>query len=1005
MQMLMFRWLGQRVRRSPGPIASWVVIALVASALAPGCGSDKNGHSSGIDSAGAAGEAGALSAGGEAGEMGGGTGGTIAVPAPACGDGRRDDGEACDDGNLDDGDGCDALCSLEGPACGNGEREGTEQCDDGNLDDGDGCDSLCQDELSASACGDGVADPGEGCDDANLLPGDGCDADCQSERCGNDRVDAGEECDPPVTNHCSDSCLRLSPNCGDGDLQEDEFEECDDGNDEPSDGCHECRITCGNGRVEGAFGEACEQQYSPATCSESCQWLPVCGDGLVDPDAGEECDPSNGVTCVECKTRTPDPPNCDEGGGGDAGAGPNDEDCPPPECLALGEPGQLVTNGTFDADATSWLPHSGFVTLTPTSDGVPEPYGLDIAFSPTETRSVSGAYQCIPIRPGAEYELTGEYLIPNDSPDEITASVTVLLYNGTVCEGDWVRPPGNGPNGRERGTWTPYQWLIDTSTLLGQGEATEGRMLLRLNVSQPAGATGTHVVWDNVSVTEIGSLCGDCVVDDGEGCDDGNQTAGDGCSPLCQAESCGNELVEGGEACDDGDTEFSAGDECSPACQLTNACDACSLGVCNSDPSLVDDCWNLTGQAEEGPAAGTARSVLCERLRSCVRDSACHQVARTTEGVEGAFIENCYCGVAGEACLDSSGAANGSCKDEIEAALETEDPIEVFQRMSGGDPEFEIFSNVDRLITCEQAACADCVVPSVCGDGHVQDRNYDYVFSIGHDEIPCRDDLTFTKRGCSFEECDDGNLAPGDGCDEHCFVEKCGNNVTQAGEDCDDGNQTDNDACSNECHFNYVCGDGYADPLGEECDPPNEGPLCSLEEYAADAAACGCDELCSYAVCGNGITQRPREQCDPPDGVICDDNCQFVGGGPCDDCIAQLPYTGEFSETFCDSDPLCFAMKRCALEPIGENGPCYSPIAAECLCGEGADLKACEEDPLFELTGHCVEQFKAGLVSPYIDLNSNASILQNLYAYGTPAGNAMLIVEEARVYCADVCGL
>jgi len=49
------------------------------------------------------------------------------------------------------------------------------------------------------------------------------------------------------------------------------------------------------------------------------------------------------------------------------------------------------------------------------------------------------------------------------------------------------------------------------------------------------------------------SVCGDDYVNfPTEWCDDGNTTAGDGCSPTCQQEYCGNNTVDPGEECDDG---------------------------------------------------------------------------------------------------------------------------------------------------------------------------------------------------------------------------------------------------------------------------------------------------------------------------------------------------------------------------------------------------------------------------------------------------------------------
>ena len=65
--------------------------------------------------------------------------------------------------------------------------------------------------------------------------------------------------------------------------------------------------------------------------------------------------------------------------------------------------------------------------------------------------------------------------------------------------------------------------------------------------------------------------CGDGTVDAGEQCDDGNTTAGDGCSATCQHEpppppppACGDGTVDDGEQCDDGNT--TDGDGCSATC-------------------------------------------------------------------------------------------------------------------------------------------------------------------------------------------------------------------------------------------------------------------------------------------------------------------------------------------------------------------------------------------------------------------------------------------------------
>jgi len=76
--------------------------------------------------------------------------------------------------------------------------------------------------------------------------------------------------------------------------------------------------------------------------------------------------------------------------------------------------------------------------------------------------------------------------------------------------------------------------------------------------------------------------CGNAIVEQGEGCDDGDTTPGDGCSATCQVEPgyqcsgqpsvctpalvCGDGIIQAGEGCDDGDAV--SGDGCSSICQV-----------------------------------------------------------------------------------------------------------------------------------------------------------------------------------------------------------------------------------------------------------------------------------------------------------------------------------------------------------------------------------------------------------------------------------------------------
>ena len=238
-----------------------------------------------------------------------------------CGNGRLEVGEQCDDDNVVSGDGCSGDCLIEGanPVCGNGIFEYNEGCDDGNTTPGDGCSATCKRE---DGCGDGTQSETEQCDDGNNISGDGCSADCYVEficgnricdeekgetchlcpqdccpDCGNNKLDSGEECDDGnnINNDgCSRGCLDEDgiATCGNGII---EFsEQCDDGNTTSRDGCSAtCAVEwiCGDGECTADFGETCER------CNIDC--CPSCGNGIVQPAAGERCDTDelNGRTC------------------------------------------------------------------------------------------------------------------------------------------------------------------------------------------------------------------------------------------------------------------------------------------------------------------------------------------------------------------------------------------------------------------------------------------------------------------------------------------------------------------------------------------------------------------------------------------------------------------------------------------------------------------------------------------------------------------------------------
>lgn len=173
-----------------------------------------------------------------------------------------------------DGDGCavgtkvgqcaNGACLYGG--CGNSKIDPGEVCDDGNTAFGDGCSADC---ASLETCGNGVVDValGEGCDcgaDAASRPigcrwinSDDleaeCTPDCKPRFCGDGAVDVLEQCDGTDlgTSSCADfGYYRGAPTC--------------------SAVCQleiaGCTGRCGDGTIEPAFGEFCDQAPPAGSC-------------------------------------------------------------------------------------------------------------------------------------------------------------------------------------------------------------------------------------------------------------------------------------------------------------------------------------------------------------------------------------------------------------------------------------------------------------------------------------------------------------------------------------------------------------------------------------------------------------------------------------------------------------------------------------------------------------------------------------------------------------------
>lgn len=129
------------------------------------------------------------------------------------------------------------------------------------------------------------------------------------------------------------------------------------------------------------------------------------------------------------------------------------------------------------------------------------------------------------------------------------------------------------------------------------------------------------------------------------------------------------------------------------------------------------------------------------------------------------------------------------------------------------------------------------------------------------------------------EACDDGNYNNTDGCVNPCVFASCGDGYTQAGvEDCDDGDLDNTDNCLVGC-IAPSCGDGFVQADVEPCD---DGDADNTDT---------CIDTCELASCGDGHVFAGFEECD---------DANAVDGDGCSGCQLDAPETTSGGESSSD---------------------------------------------------------------------------------------------------------
>lgn len=239
--------------------------------------------------------------------------------------------------------------------------------------------------------------------------------------------------------------------------------------------------------------------------------------------------------------------------------------------------------------------------------------------------------------------------------------------------------------------------------------------------------------------------CGDGIIDslNGESCDAGSEnsdTLPNRCRTTCQSPRCGDGVQDSNEECDDGNR--TDGDGCSFSCQVERR-------QTTSIPATL--CGNGILDPGEECDSGPENANIPNRCRQNCR------VPRCGDGIQDA----------GEECDDGNSLTGDGCS-----------PVCL------------------RELTLS--------LTHVCGN-HIIDPGEECDAGRNNANIPdhCRFGCLFPRCGDGIkdtnEQCDDGNLLDGDGCDRFCFSEFCGDGMIQMGEECDDGNLISGDGCSRLC--------------------------------------------------------------------------------------------------------------------------------------------------------------------------------------------------------------
>jgi len=251
---------------------------------------------------------------------------------------------------------------------------------------------------------------------------------------------------------------------------------------------------------------------------------------------------------------------------------------------------------------------------------------------------------------------------------------------------------------------------------------------------------------------EVGnpSLCGNGTLDPGEQCDDGNTTAGDGCSRICQIPSgwscsgtpsvctmagvCGDGILGATEICDDGN--MTGGDGCAADCKSVDPGFECRVPGRPCVPACGDSMIKGMEQCDDG---NTTDGDGCSSTCQVEPGAACPKSG--TAPAPGACVPTI--------CGNGKKEGNEGC----DCGTNNAGPYPTGQGPGGKDCK-----GPNGLFFGDATGCSKtCTAEPNCRDANGKNQACEAKCGNGNVE--------------TGEQCDDGNTDNGDGCSSTCMTE------------------------------------------------------------------------------------------------------------------------------------------------------------------------------------------------------------------------------------------